>query len=443
MDEISAFFAVYPLGIPIDKFVHVTKRLVQIPSFFNAPLVKRIVVYYDDSRRRTKSDQSPVVTLKAFLNYWEKEVAPYDRVTRFFNTIKQPGAKYIVNDDFLPFLQELLHFHPGLEFLDGTEEFQRKYALSVIVRIFYAVNTSCSGRLSLKEVVNSNLFNAFMHVDEENDINKVLEFFSYEHFYVLYCRFYELDTDKNGLLSRDDLVRYGDHALSEQLIDRVFQKGRRAFTDGKQGYISDGAVGMTFADFVFFMLAEEDKTTAASLKYWFECCDMDDDGMLSTEEMRHFYKSQLHRVTSLSQEGVPFQDVLCQLVDLIDPADPRNLTLKDFTRPEKRPLSGLLFDVLFNLHKFMRFETRDPFQEKMKREDGFACDWDRFAYQDYQRLAIEEGKEQYDGEMDVEHRQDWPENDELEFDDAVGGGVGDGGGVYLARGMVVRETRKR
>lgn len=30
--------------------------------------------------------------------------------------------------------------------------------------------------------------------DNEEDINTIPEFFSYEHFYVLYCRFYELDT---------------------------------------------------------------------------------------------------------------------------------------------------------------------------------------------------------------------------------------------------------
>ena len=51
---------------------------------------------------------------------------------------------------------------------------------------------------------------------------------------------------------------------------------------------------------------------------------------------------------------------------------------------------GTIFDVLFNLHKFLRFEGRDPFQEKQKREDPFSNDWDRFAYTEYHRLAAEE-----------------------------------------------------
>jgi len=37
---------------------------------------------------------------------------------------------------------------------------------------------------------------------------KVLDYFSYEHFYVLYCKFWELDADHDFLLDRDDLVSF-------------------------------------------------------------------------------------------------------------------------------------------------------------------------------------------------------------------------------------------
>jgi hypothetical protein len=106
---------------------------------------------------------------------------------------------------------------------------------------------------------------------------------------------------------------------------------------------------------------------------------LDGDGVLGAGETRHFYKGQLHRMTSLGQESVPFRDVLCQVLAPIAPRDPHALTLSDLVHHKTRAQSGLLFDVLFNLHKFHRFETRDPFHEKMKREDGFGCDWDRFA----------------------------------------------------------------
>lgn len=70
---------------------------------------------------------------------------------------------------------------------------------------------------------------------------------------------------------------------------------------------------------------------------------------------------------------------------------------------------------MFNLHKFMRFESRDPFQEKLRREDLlYPTDWDKFAHVEYNRLAQEE-EENYDATN-------------MDLDGAVAGGEGGGGG---------------
>jgi hypothetical protein len=49
----------------------------------------------------------------------------------------------------------------------------------------------------------------------------------------------------------------------------------------------------------------------------------------------------------------------------------------------------------------MRFESRDPFQEKLRREDIFHTDWDRYAHIEYNRLA-QEDDDGYDVSMDVD-----------------------------------------
>jgi hypothetical protein len=236
LSEIEAFFKPFKDGIPVDKFVHVTKRLCNFPSYFNVPFCERIFELFghdngsgsnsmNNSARSGFSLNSMAsthhkVTLKIFLQYWKQEMEPYDAHERFFRLLKQPEENFIHQDDFLPYLHELLRFHPGLDFLDGHEEFQRKYALTVITRIFFKVNTARSGKLSLREVRKSKLLLDFIHVDEETEINRVKEYFAYEHFYVLYCRFFELDLDKDSKLSRDDLIKYGDHSLSEAIVDR-------------------------------------------------------------------------------------------------------------------------------------------------------------------------------------------------------------------------------
>lgn len=47
-------------------------------------------------------------------------------------------------------------------------------AETVIYRIFYYINRSGNGHLTLRELKRGNLIDAMQHADEEEDINKVL-----------------------------------------------------------------------------------------------------------------------------------------------------------------------------------------------------------------------------------------------------------------------------
>ncbi len=38
-----------------------------------------------------------------------------------------------------------------------------------------------------------------------------MDYFSYEHFYVIYCKFWELDKDHDLFISKDDLAKHNDH----------------------------------------------------------------------------------------------------------------------------------------------------------------------------------------------------------------------------------------
>jgi serine/threonine-protein phosphatase 2A regulatory subunit B'' len=104
---------------------------------------------------------------------------------------------------------------------------------------------------------------------------------------------------------------------------------------------------------------------------------------------------------SLGHEVVPFDDVLCQMTDMIKPqATNGRLVLSDLLKPQAMASAGVVFDALFNLDKFISFEQRDPFAERHKRDDPFDCEWDRFAFAEYNRLAAEE--EAREQEMDLD-----------------------------------------
>lgn len=55
-------------------------------------------------------------------------------------------------------------------------------------------------------------------LEEEVDINQLTEYFSYEHFYVIYCKFWELDTDHDLYIDPKDLARHNDHGMANQTV---------------------------------------------------------------------------------------------------------------------------------------------------------------------------------------------------------------------------------
>ncbi|GAB4855349.1 hypothetical protein Ancab_023970 [Ancistrocladus abbreviatus] len=372
--RINQFFYGRTDGLQMNEFKAVTKEICKLPSFFSTVLFRKIDV-----------NCTGFVTRDAFVDFWVNgNLLTLDVATQIFTIMKQPDRRYLIQDDFKPVLRELLATHPGLEFLQSTPEFQERYAETVIYRIFYYINRAGNGHLTLRELKRGNLITAMQHADEEEDINKVLRYFSYEHFYVIYCKFWELDTDHDFLIDKENLIRYGNHALTYRIVDRIFSQIPRKFTstvEGKMGY----------EDFVYFIMAEEDKSSEPSLEYWFKCIDLDGNGVITRNEMQFFYEEQLHRMECMAQEPVLFEDILCQIVDMIGPENESYFTLRDM-RASK--LSGSVFNILFNLNKFMAFETRDPFLIRQERENPTLTEWDRFAHREYIRLSMEEDVEE-------------------------------------------------
>ena len=333
-----------------------------------------------------------------FLRFWKTTLSKYnDETEMIYNILKNPKQKgdFVSQNDFRLVIRALLDTHPGLEFLKHTAEFQDRYLETVIYRIFYTVNKEWNGRMTLRELKKSELVSAFKQCEVEEDINKVLRFFSYEHFYVIYCKFWELDTDHDFLIDRDDLLRYGNHALTYKIVDRVLSESVKPFTSGVPGK-------MGYEDFVWFVLSEEYKSHDLSIKYWFRCVDIDNDGFLTCGDLAYFYEEQLQRMECLAQEPVFFEDIVCQLTDMIKPKIEGFITLEDMVR--SLPMSGNTFNVLFNLNKFILFETRDPFTIRQEREEKHLTEWDRFARVEYIRLSQEDDEIMSDAdEADVEN----------------------------------------
>lgn len=78
-----------------------------------------------------------------------------------FNLLAKTGKKYIEPEDFKPLFKNLLESHPGLEFLQATPEFQDRYADTVVMRIFFIVDSNDDDKITWRDFKLSNLMDTF------------------------------------------------------------------------------------------------------------------------------------------------------------------------------------------------------------------------------------------------------------------------------------------
>lgn len=347
-------------------------------------------------------ERTGFVSVHSFIATFRKLLhSCYDDASKFVYLLAKPGCNYLEQEDFIPLLQDIVDTHPGLTFLKDAPEFHSRYITTVIQRIFYTVNRSWTGKINMTELRRSNFLQTLALLEEEDDINQITDYFSYEHFYVIYCKFWELDTDHDLFIDPKDLARYNDHASSSRIIERLFSgsvtRGNSVQREGR----------MSYAEFVWFLISEEDKKNPTSIEYWFRCMDMDGDGVLSMFELEFFYEEQCERMEGMGIEPLPFQDLLCQMLDLVKPECPGKITLRDLKRCR---MAHIFYDTFFNLEKYLDHEQRDPFavQKDLDSDGPEPSDWDKYASEEYEILVAEEtaNEQLREGSFDDDYESD-------------------------------------
>lgn len=165
--EIDAFFTTNDKGVSRDDFQPMT-RILGFPSFFNDSLFDKV------------GPVDGLVTGFQVKKWWDEHCKHKDCETRLFELLRSEGTKYVTRQDWKLHLALFLNTHPGLEFLKATPEFQERYLECVVERIYYTVNKSDNGKLSLSEILKSNLVAVLRNLDEEPDINQVGRVFQHK-----------------------------------------------------------------------------------------------------------------------------------------------------------------------------------------------------------------------------------------------------------------------
>lgn len=73
-------------------------------------------------------------------------------------------------------------------------------------------------QMSYREFKKSRILQSLFDIEAEPEINENKDFFSYQDFYVIYIKFWELDSDHDFFLSKEELSKYSGYTLSRKTI---------------------------------------------------------------------------------------------------------------------------------------------------------------------------------------------------------------------------------
>jgi len=170
--------------------------VLRLSKYFVVPIFHKLKVFFEiaDSSATSPKEllaESPVPITEQMLIQWcDGKVQHDDLVLTFFFIIKKEHNEWIEREDFTVFLLAILLTHPGLDFLRETQEFQDRYADTVISRIFFVYDRKDVGKIYLSSLrrYKPSVIETWKQLAEHDDIKMVRDYFSYEQFYVIYCR---------------------------------------------------------------------------------------------------------------------------------------------------------------------------------------------------------------------------------------------------------------
>lgn len=380
--------------LSLDSFLSQTNDL----YFFN--LILKIVLF-----NKIDVEQKGFITKEQLMKYHLLNFEGCSETKKFFNLIKSPDRAYIIKDDFKPILQALLKGNSSLAFLKEYPKYQKKYIETVIARIFYINDSDDDGKITFIDFEKSDLAEVIQKI-YNTDVNDIRQYFSYEHFYVIYSTFYENSTYeyKDELYIPKEVFCTYAYNLGMRTVNRIFDEIPRKF-------VSEEKYMMSYEDFIYYIISEEDKTSSTSIKYWFKVIDLNNEGIITKKEMEYFYEEQIEKLKNNKKEVIKFKDVLKKITNLIPPEKENKWTLKNFLDNPKN--SSIVFNMLLNMNKINN-KGKDSFIIKEIENGKDYSDWDIFAYKEFNRKMNEDNEDNENTDYNVDEDEDEDEEEKEE-----------------------------
>ena len=287
------------------------------------------------------------IELLSFFHYvFRKNTAEENKISLSISDVCCEG--FLIDKDLENYIKKEICNFP---FYDEINEDIKEYYLLVAQRkFFFFLDPKRTGKIYINDIVTSNILTEFLDMERVTD-KKEMEYnwFSLINFWRIYKRYVELDKDKNGMLSKEELIKYGP-GLTPIFIDRIFEEYQKY----------ENAID--FKQFIDFVLAMENRKDPASIQFLWRAIDVYHNNKVDTFVINMFYRGVIKKLINRDKGEYRIDDIKDEIWDMIGPKDSNYITLQDVL---KSSYSDIVLSLLIDAKAFYQHDQKEqPFIEE-------------------------------------------------------------------------------
>ena len=253
---------------------------------------------------------------------------------------------YLVDKDIEQYIKKEIQSFP---FYNEIEPEKQDFYLLVAQRkFFFHLDPKHKGKIYINDLVTSNILIEFQEMNENNystlSSNEItLNWFSKENFERIYNKYIQLNIRENGMLSREELIKYGP-GLTTIFIDRIFEEYQKF----------ENAID--FKQFIDFVLAMENRKDPASIHYIWRAIDVYHKNAVDTFIINMFFKGVAKKLFNRNIGEYKIDDLKDEIWDMIKPKHQNYITLQDVLAS---PYGDIVLSLLIDAKSFFYYDKRE------------------------------------------------------------------------------------
>lgn len=277
------------------------------------------------------------------------------------------GCGYLREKDMENFIFELIPTLPQLSSLQ--EEFYPFYVFTAVRKFFFFLDPKRTGKVRIRDLLSSQIIIELYELRQEQPLGASeaeLNWFSMQSALRVYGAYLELDVDQNGMLSRNELGRFGSGMLTDVFIDRVFEE-YQTYRDSETGERE-----MDYKTFLDFVLAMENKNSRQAIQYFWKLIDIQHKGHLDGFVINYFFRAILRLLQTKRLAVASVDDVKDEVFDMVKSEVQGIITMQDLLNCRQ---GGTVLSMLIDAAAFWRYDNREtllmePDEEEEENKDN-------------------------------------------------------------------------